>query len=327
MASNKKIKGVVKYLLLLALAAVLVYFAFRKVEWSAFVGGLKQTRWVWVVFFCIASVVALVFRTIRWKELILPFDSDIKSIKVWDAVNVGNLVSLVLPGSGEFLRCGYVASKKFEYDKSLGTMFCERLWDAIAIVVLTATSLIYESKRLGDYFSESILAPVSGRSTVFWLIALAIVLLAAFVLLAFKLRARNLFFSRVADSLTRLWSGFTAYKKSDNKLMIAVSTFVIWLMYVLMCYCIIKALPASAHLNFMDAMFLSAIGNFASIIPVPGGIGAYHYLVATALILYDVSWDLGILFATLNHEIHAVLIAIVGLFAYLHWVRERKLTS
>ena len=46
-----KTKKVIKYVLLFALAIVLVYFAFRKVDWHAFMEGLKQTRWFWVIVF------------------------------------------------------------------------------------------------------------------------------------------------------------------------------------------------------------------------------------------------------------------------------------
>ena len=124
MASAKKILlKILKYILLFGVAGLLVFLAFRKVDWKAFWEGLLMTRWFCVVIFCIVSILALVGRTIRWKALLDPFDKDISMLRVWDAVNVGNIASIAIPTSGELLRCGYVTTKKLPYDKALGTMF------------------------------------------------------------------------------------------------------------------------------------------------------------------------------------------------------------
>ena len=89
-------------------------------------------------------------------------------------------------------------------------------------------------------------------------------------------------------------------------------------MYVLMSWAGLKALPMLDSLTIADALFISAVGNIASVIPVPGGIGAYHYLIALTLqSLYGATWDTGILYATLCHETHAILIIVLGISSYI----------
>ncbi|MBO4416654.1 MAG: flippase-like domain-containing protein [Bacteroidales bacterium] len=315
-------KKILKYVLLFALAAVLVYFAFRKVEWRAFVDGLAQTRWFWVVVFCIISATALLLRTVRWKEMLIPFDPEIKTIRVWDAINVGNLASVALPSSGEFLRCGYVTSKKLEYDKSIGTMFCERLWDLFALIVMAIISLFTGWDRFGSYFMDNIINPLSANR-IFWVVLISsIIILAVAIYAIFRFRDRYVICRKIAESLSRIWAGLTVFRKSRNKLLIALTTVLIWTLYVLMCFCVIKAMPALDGLDMIDALFFSMVGNVASIVPVPGSVGAYHYLVASAVGVYGYNWDTGILYATLNHEIHAVIVIVIGLVAYLHWMRD-----
>ena len=51
-------KKVLKYVLSFVLAGVLVYFAFRGVDWTAFWSGLQQTRWGWVALFVLFSAMA-----------------------------------------------------------------------------------------------------------------------------------------------------------------------------------------------------------------------------------------------------------------------------
>jgi len=322
MASAKSILlKIGKYILLFGAAGVLVYLAFRKVDWKAFYDGLLQTRWFWVVLFCIASVLALVGRLFRWKELLNPFDKSLSYLRVWDAMNVGNVASVAIPTSGELLRCGYVTTKKLQYDKALGTMFAERVWDVGASIILLALALTLQWNRLGDFFKENLLRPLSSFGF-WWILAALVVLAAVFIWIMFRLRDRNKFCDKVAASISRLWDGFTAFGKSKNKLIIALSTVFIWFMYVLMSFFIVKAMPALEGIGFNEAMFLAAVGNVASVVPVPGGIGAYHYLVAATLGVYGYSWDTGILYATLNHEIHAVVIIAIGIISYLHIVKE-----
>ena len=321
--NNKFIKAV-KYILLFGLAALLVYLAFRKVNWADFLLGLRQVRWFWIVLFCVVSVVALMIRTVRWKEMIVPFDDGISSIKVWDAINIGNMVSLVIPGGGEVLRCGYVSSKKFEMDKALGTMFCERLWDFISLLLLFIFLIVFNGGRIGNYLTEKIIGPAMSNTTLWVLLAAAVLLVAAFVVISYKLRDKYKLFGAVARSISRLWIGFGAFSKSRNKALIVISSFALWFMYVLMSYCILKAMPALDGLGLTDAAFFSFVGNIASVVPVPGGIGAYHYLVAAAVGLYGISWETGILFATLNHEIHALVILLIGIVSYIHFVSAGK---
>ena len=66
---NKKASNIIKYTLTTLLAVVLVWFAFRGVDWKAFWAGLQQTRWLWVVLYFIAATLALVFREERWYAL------------------------------------------------------------------------------------------------------------------------------------------------------------------------------------------------------------------------------------------------------------------
>ena len=157
--------------------------------------------------------------------------------------------------------------------------------------------------------------------------ALLGVLLAGVVLLwlVFRLRTRSSVCARIATSVKGLWDGFASFAKLRHKGLFLAYTVGIWLLYLLMSYCILQAIPALSGLTLADALFISAVSNIASVIPVPGGIGAYHYLVSLCLSsLYGVTWDTGILFATLSHEGHALLILLLGIASYLRLTLRGK---
>ena len=78
------------------------------------------------------------------------------------------------------------------------------------------------------------------------------------------------------------------------------------------------AVSGLAGLGALDALFLMLAGSLSSLVPVPGGFGAFHYIVATALAtVYSVPFEIGIIFATLSHESQTVMHIICGSCSYV----------
>lgn len=257
----------------------------------------------------------------------LPLNPEVRRIDAWDSANVGNVVNVVLPGAGEFVRCGYISSKRFSYDKAFGTIVSERAWDVIAVGLLFVAALALNWDTFGNFFVENIWRPLNSRMSLslWWIIAALAVLAAACLLLVFRFRNRSSFCGKAAGALHNMWSGLASVTRMRRPWAFVLYTAGIWCMYMLMCYFVFRAVPALSHLTLLDALFISSVGNIASVIPVPGGIGAYHYLVALALqSLYGASWETGILAATLNHELHAIIILLVGALSYACLTVRRK---
>lgn len=325
---NKKVSKGLKFTLSFALAAVLVYFAFKEVQWDEFFEGLRQTNWWYISLSVIVSLLALLFRQLRWHMMLFPLDGSVRQLDVWDADNIGNLANIVLPGAGEFTRCGLMTTKNAKYDKVFGTILMERIWDFLAILILMGLALALMWDRLGSFFLDSVVKPAAGRINfgLGWALIAVIVLVLVLLWLAFALRRSFTVCDKVACFMEEMLQGFLASLRIKHKFRFVLYTMLIWLMYILTTWFTFKAMPDYACLRFGDALFLSAIGNFASVIPVPGGIGAYHYLVTiTMTTIYDSTWELGILFATLTHEIHALILIVTGVISYVCWtLRKRK---
>ncbi|MBR4826693.1 MAG: flippase-like domain-containing protein [Bacteroidales bacterium] len=321
-------KNIIKYTVSFALAGVLVYFAFRGVDWNAFWQGLQQTRWGWVALFIAFSILALVIREERWRAILGPLGSDASRLDIWDATNVGNVVNVVLPGAGEFVRCGYISKRGgISYDKAFGTIVLERVCDVVAIVLLFALALITEWGKFGSFFVEQIWQPMAGRLSfsLWWIVAAAVLIVGGGLWAVFHWSGKVPFLGKLAGWIRGLLAGFASFGKMKHKWLFALYTAGIWASYVAMSWTGLKALPMLDGLGFADAIFISAVGNVASVIPVPGGIGAYHYLVALTLqSIFCATWDTGILYATLCHESHAILIIVLGIVSYVSLTLRTK---
>lgn len=323
---GKKIWNVAKYVLSLALAVLLVWLVVRKIDWKSFLEGLRNTRWVYMLGFTAAAVFALVFRALRWNQLLKPLDGATSFMDCWDANNIGNLGSLVIPGSCEPIRAGLITSKKLPFQTVFGTMIMERAWDFLYIFLTIVIALVLKLDTFGGFVSDNIIKPIVSSTAVWLILTAAVILVAALIWACFRYRTKVRFFDRIATLIEGVVQGFRSFGKMKNKLPYIIYTTMIWVMYMFMCYFCLKAIPELSGLDMADALFLSAIGNVASVIPVPGGIGAYHYLVMLCISsLYGFSNETGLLFATLNHEGHAVIILALGIISYLaRMIRKKK---
>lgn len=316
---KRKAADIIKYVLSLALAVFLVWYAFRSVDWKAFLEGLKMTRWIYLIPFFVASIGALVFRAFRWRALLRSSGHPVSYMAVWDANNVGNLANVAIPGAGELLRCGYVTGKA-GYGNVFGTVVMERVWDVLAIILMIVGALFLDRGKFGPFFREQVWTPLSENLnfSLWWLVVLLVVLVVAFFWAVYHYRERSRFCKKIADSLSSILTGFASFRQMKRKWLFFLYTVGIWTMYFLMCFSIQKAVPELESLGVQDAIFFTAVGNLASIIPVPGGIGAYHYLVAiSASTIFGASWETGLLFATLQHELHAILVLLLGALSYI----------
>lgn len=325
---------IIKYVLSLLLAAALLYFAFRGLDWKEFWGGLRTTRWGFVLLSLVAAVAALVFRAERWRLQLVTLDDSIRRITIWDGSNIGNFMSLIIPGIGEFFRCGHVATKKAGYDKTLGTIIMERAWDILAIVALLLVAVATETDKLVPFMRDHILEPFAHRFSfsIWWLVGGAVVIVAGIVWIIYAFRGRSRFCARCADAIKGILQGFAAFGRMNRKWLFILYTAAIWVSYIFMAYFTMLAVPGVDHLVFEDAVFISAVGNIASVIPTPGNLGAYHYIVGLAIsTIYLGAGEIlaaPLLFATLSHGSHAVMLIILAIISYIAVaVRKNKVSK
>ena len=72
-------------------------------------------------------------------------------------------------------------------------------------------------------------------------------------------------------------------------------------------------------LDVIDALFLSLVGGLGFAVPVPGGIGAFHFIIGLALsMVYGLPMEMGIVYATLSHTSQAITQIVFGLFSYIY---------
>lgn len=328
---GKKVSGTIKYLLSAALAVTLLWFSFRDVEWGEFIEGVKTCRWEFILLSMAAGSFAFWLRALRWRKLLLPIDDSISRLTAFNGINIGNISNFVFPRIGEFVRCGVITRrsapadpskpehKKASYDKVLGTVVLERGWELVVMLLLLAVVVVGGFSRFGGFFVDNIWNPMAARLdfSIWWIAALFVVIFAAASYCLWRFRKTNAFCGKVCGIMRGIFQGFASCARMDRKWMFFAYTAFIWLTYWLMAASTMWAAPFLDDLNLIDALFLSLVGGLGFAVPVPGGIGAFHFVISLALSgIYGVPTEMGIIYATLSHTSQAITQIFFGLGSY-----------
>ncbi len=323
-------KKTIKYILSVVLAIILLYFSFRGVKWDDFFQELSHCRWGYVLLAMAASAMAFWFRGLRWRGVLLPFDSSTQRLTTFNAVNIGYLANFVFPRIGEFVRCGVIVrnGKGISYDKVLGTVVLERLVDLLSMILLFVVLLTFSWGRFGNFVTTNVINPLSESLNLHngLITAIIIVVIIGIIALLRYLRDKSKILTKIWTALRGLGQGFASLWTMNDKWRFYFHTAIIWILYWIMSWAILRSLPSLDSMNVIDALFICLVGGLGWIVPVPGGFGAFHYIVALAFsTVYGLEFDKGLIVATLSHESQAITMVLFGIISYV-WevVRKRK---
>ena len=349
---DKKLTNTLKYALWTAVAALLLYFSFRsfqKTDWKVFGAVLRECRWGYVILSMFLGALVFFIRALRWRMQLLPLDPSTSRLTCWNAYNICMITNIVLPRVGEVVRCGYVTrhsgrdgegKRLITFDKALGTVVVDRVWDAVSLLIVFAILLVLMWNRFGTFFTETLFPGLAGKVHLWWILVLGVLLVAGFIYLCWSLRGREGIWGRIWGWIQGVYDGLLSCLHMRHGWLFILYTALIWGLYWLMSACIIWALqgidlqsidlqsasPEFATslgmidgLGMADALFLMFAGAVSSLVPVPGGFGAFHGAVAVTMeSLYGLSFKSGLIFATLSHESQVIVNAVCGACSYIH---------
>lgn len=325
----------IRYTLLLALGIGLLILAFRGVNLSATLQEIRTAHIPWLLVSIATSLVAFISRAIRWNLLIEPLGYRPALRNTAYSLLVGYLANLALPRLGEVTRCGSLNRvEKVPFDLLLGTVIMERALDVVCLLLcLTATAII-EFQRLGNFINNNLLSPLrekAGNTMQSPLVLLSVLLLVVLVVVLWRAGNRKDnslgFLHRIRGLMKGVVQGLRSIGRLQKPGAFVFHTVLIWFMYYLMSYTCFFALDATAGLSWQAGLFVLVVGGMGMSAPVQGGIGAYHLLVSQGLMLYGISHEHGLAFATLMHASQTLVVILLGGISFLMLVLAQKKIS
>jgi len=315
---NGALKKTIQYVLFLGIGLALLYLTFKNVNPIDLWNNIRAVSIEGFALIVFIGFVAIVFRGLRWVQMLQSLGYEVKGSRAIAAVAFSYLVNLVTPRVGEVARCTALnRTDNVPIDKLVGTVVLERVVDTLLFGMVVLSTVFISSDELASFLSESgAQLPELSATTIFIASGVAI----AGILMVYSTRKIWLqwgFAQKIAGFATGMITGLRSLRTVNNKPLFWFYSIGIWSCYVATIAVGFTIVSGLEPIGPEQAFFVSVAAGLGFVIPVPGGIGAYHYLVSKALVVLGLSPFVGTSFATLIHSSQSLMFVFTGALGFV----------
>jgi uncharacterized protein (TIRG00374 family) len=316
----KKILG---YLIPLALAAFLLWFAYKDKDLGKMLEDFQSASITAVVLTFATTLLAHWVRALRWNMLFEPIGFRASRIGSFLAVMSGYFANLLVPRAGEISRCTILAaSDDIPIQSAIGTVLAERTFDMVMLLLIALTAFGLEYETLSNFLAklqQQYGSTEAGNSElkIYGLIGLAV--FGIFVFYFRKTLAKIPLIGKILDFLKGLIDGIMSVTRLRQPGLFLFFTVVIWGGYYFTTYFSLWMFGFTSDLGFKAAFMLLIIGSFGIVVPVPGAVGGpFQVFVAAALAqLYNKDADMSLTAASMMYWCQVFFSMTFGGLCYL----------
>ena len=303
---------IINTLLSLALGIFLLYIVFNNIDLDLFLDRLDNLDYSWIYLSMFISIFEHIVRGYRWNLLMQTKKTNLSTYITTHILIVSYFFALFIPRFNDFVRC-YLISKtnNVKVSSSLGTVVSERIFDLISLLIISLLFFVIEFDLFVNFFYTYILTNISFD--LFYLVVVFIVLTIIISFLYYLNKNSNTFSSKFSEFKNGVFS-INKYYKNKKFLF---STLILWIIYFLMGYVIFFSLEETSSLAISSGIAVLVAGSLGMVVPVNAGIGAYHFLVASILLSYNLNYETGLFFATILHTSQIICLAVLGIISSL----------
>ena len=281
----------------------------------------------WLLLSLVFAIISHIFRALRWNLLINSLNYKTKVSTTFYAVMIGYMANTAVPRMGEIVRCGVLSRKeKIPFNTLFGTVISERIFDLIVLFLIIFLVIIFQINSLNDFIIQIFGPAINSLSSnlvgllIFAGVTILSIALLIFIVKILKERIKKLpFFKKIQEFFYGLMDGVKTIMLLHQKWLFLLYTFLIWLFYAIMVYLPFFMLKETSDLNFVNALTVLAIGSLGIVAPVPGGIGAYHFIIKAVLVeLYNIGGNAAGSFAAITHAGQTIMNVAVGSLSYFY---------
>ena len=157
MDRNKIIKKIFNIALPFILSGAILWWMYRYTDFKEIEHTvMHEMNWGWMLFSLVFGVTAQLFRGIRWKQTLAPMNEHPRTSDCIHAVFISYASSLIIPRSGELVRCGILSRyDRTPFLKSFGTVVTERIIDSMLILTITVVVILSQLPVFLSFFDKT----------------------------------------------------------------------------------------------------------------------------------------------------------------------------
>lgn len=313
-----KIKQFLKTFIPLLFGLLILWLIFYNMDFKEISKALRNDVNYWIIALSLPfALIANTIRAYRWHLLIQPLGYNPKKSNLIYAVWGNYGVNLGIPRFGEIWRCTMINRyEKIPFTKLVGTLITDRLSDLFSVAIIVIIAFILNVPYFETFFEQhpDIFDKFKIIFSSVWTYAIIILIICA-VGLCFVLFKEYPFIKKIKKTISDIWEGIRSILYMDKKERFIIYTLLIWICYFLYFYICFYAFPFTKDLGLNCGLIAFGMSSIAVAVPIPAGIGPWHFMVITALIGFGVSDTNAAAFALCTHTIQSILFtALFGMF-------------
>jgi hypothetical protein len=295
-----------KVLVGIVISVVCVGIVIHGIEWSAVGGALRRTNLLLLLPALGFLTLLFIVRAYRWQQLVKPL-SSLPFQPFWSASLIGFMANDLLPlRVGELVRAYALAHMTtVRVSTALATAILERVWDTVAVGVLTLLT-----------FSRFSLPRWVTRTN--WIVlSICVVILVGGAWAAKRGTPTFTWLPpRFAAATARFVSGLRSLNNVSALLWVLFLSFALWFALVGYYWVLLRACGFS--LPFEAALLVTVFTVFAAAVPAaPGFVGTFQYAVVLALSFFSVPKGEALGFSIIAHLAQLLPVTVAGLIALM----------
>ncbi len=229
-------------------------------------------------------------RAFRWNQLLAPLNYKPSIINSLGTIMIAYLANLAFPRIGEVVRAGTLSKyENIPVSKTFGTVVVDRILDLLSLLIVIGLGFLLSFNTFKNYFAEHFQMPEQSIFIIlFVVVIIGIIGLYIVNMLIKSDNIENAFINKLRLILKGFKDGLLSIGKVKNIPFLIFNSVGIWLLYYLMTYLCFFAFEPTQGLSPVAGLVIFIFGSLGIVLPSPGGIGSYQWLVSQALIIYGI---------------------------------------
>lgn len=289
---------------------VYTYEKFTEEQILEIQGYFKNANYSYIVIGVVIAFLGNASRAYRWKFMLEHLGYKTAFHNNFMAVNIGYLLNLSVPKSGEISRA--VILKKYEdvpFDKGFGTIVAERIIDMIVLLGFMLLAFFMQFRIVKEFILDKI--PMQKL-----LLFIGIGTVTGIVLLLVYLYSKLPWILSLKQKVSGLKEGVLSIVHMEKKFEYFAHTAFIWFSYILMFYVTLFVIPETSEISFGAVVTAFVVGSIA-IAFTNSGFGSYPFLISKILLVYGIAETAGNAFGWIVWTSQMLLVVILGVLSFL----------
>lgn len=312
-------KNVIKTLLSLLLGLLIIWAMYRNTNLNELWAIAKSANFVIIGASLVFGLIGNIIRGLRWELFVNSLGYNPPRTSLVYATLGNYAVNFVLPRAGDLWRCGVVSKyDKMPFSKTFETFIIDKAVDIVAGLSIIFISIVLYIEFFISYINNNpkLSEGISNLFSSTW-IYIGIVAMAVVGILMFTVYRKSTFMLKVVKLLDTVKYDMRLISGMKEKKRIIIYTVLLWLCFYLYFYICFFAFDFTKDLGPLAGLIVFAMTNIGISIPVQGGIGPWHFVVTSSLVILGVAENQALAFAGAVFAIQSIWQILYGLYGVL----------